>query len=150
MSAVRPSVVCERVRAQVSLQLDDELSQLERRMLAAHLERCADCRSYTEDVNAFTTAVREAPLESLERPLVLRRARRPSIARLQIGVAAGLAVAVLGAASQFAASETQSPSLSRFEGTQNLSPPGAVLEREQAILAVVRPGVTLPPPGSVL
>ena len=150
MSAVRPSVVCERVRAQVSLQLDDELSQLERRMLAAHLERCADCRSYMEDVNAFTAALREAPLESLERPLVLRRARRPSIARLQIGVAAGLAVAILGAASQFAVSETQSPSLSRFEDTQNLSPPGAVLEREQAILQVVRPGMTLPPPGSVL
>ncbi len=150
MSAVRPSVLCDRVRAQVSLQLDDELSQLERRMLAAHLERCADCRLYMEDVNAFTTALREAPLESLERPLVLRRARRPSIARLQIGVAAGLAVAVLGAASQFAAPETQNPSLSRFEGAQDLSPPSAVLEREQAILAVVRPGVTLPPPGSVL
>ncbi len=150
MSAVRSSVVCERVRAQVSLQLDDELSQLERRMLAAHLERCADCRSYMEDVNAFTNALREAPLESLERPLVPRRARRPSIARLQIGVAAGLAVAILGAASQFAVFESQSPSLSRFEGTQDLSPSGAVLEREQAILDVVRPGITLPPPGSVL
>ncbi len=150
MSAVRPSVVCERVRAQVSLQLDDELSQLERRMLAAHVERCADCRSYADEVSAFTRTLREAPLESLESPLVLRRARRPSIARLQIGVAAGLAVAVLGAVSQFTVSDSQSPSLSRFEGAQNLSPPGAVLEREQAILHVVRPGITLPPPGSVL
>ena len=150
MSAVRPSVICERVRAQVSLQLDDELSQLERRMLAAHLERCSDCRSYADEVFAFTRTLREAPLESLERPLVLRRPRRASIGRLQVGVAAGLVVAILGAASQFAASETQSPSLARFEGARNLSPPGAVLEREQAILDVVRPGVTLPPPGSVL
>ncbi|HEY4622017.1 MAG TPA: zf-HC2 domain-containing protein [Gaiellaceae bacterium] len=150
MSAVRPSVICERVRAQVSHQLDDELSQLERRMLAAHLERCSDCRSYADEVFAFTRTLREAPLESLERPLVLRRPRRASIGRLQVGVAAGLAVAILGAASQFAASETQSPSLARFEGARNLSPPGAVLEREQAILDVVRPGVTLPPPGSVL
>jgi len=150
MSAVRPSVVCERVRAQVSLQLDDELSQLERRMLAAHLERCGDCRSYADEVSAFTRTLREAPLESLESPLVIRRARRPSIARLQIGVAAGLVVAVLGAVSQFTASDSQSPSLSRFEGAQNLSPPSAVLEREQAILQVVRPGITLPPPGSVL
>ena len=150
MSAVRPSVVCERVRAQVSLQLDDELSQLERRMLAAHLERCGDCRSYADEVFAFTRTLREAPLESLESPLVIRRARRPSIARLQIGVAAGLVVAVLGAVSQFTASDSQSPSLSRFEGAQNLSPPSAVLEREQAILQVVRPGITLPPPGSVL
>ena len=150
MSAVRPSVVCERVRAQVSLQLDDELSQLERRMLAAHLERCGDCRSYADAVSAFTRTLREAPLESLESPLVIRRARRPSIARLQIGVAAGLVVAVLGAVSQFTASDSQSPSLSRFEGAQNLSPPSAVLEREQAILQVVRPGITLPPPGSVL
>ena len=150
MSAVRPSVICERVRAQVSHQLDDELSQLERRMLAAHLERCADCRSYADEVSVFTRTLREAPLESLERPLVLRRPRRASIGRLQVGVPAGLAVAILGAASQFAASETQSPSLARFEGARNLSPPGAVLEREQAILDVVRPGVTLPPPGSVL
>ena len=129
MSAVRPSVICERVRAQVSHQLDDELSQLERRMLAAHLERCSDCRSYADEVFAFTRTLREAPLESLERPLVLRRPRRASIGRLQVGVAAGLAVAILGAASQFAASETQSPSLARFEGARNLSPPGAVLER---------------------
>ena len=47
MSAVYPLSVCARVREQVSLELDGELSQLEQRMLAAHLERCAACADRT-------------------------------------------------------------------------------------------------------
>lgn len=151
MSAVRPSVVCKRVREQVSLQLDGELSELERRMLESHLARCTECHAYAADVRMLTEQIRSAPLEALERPVVVRRQRILTIARLQVGIAAGLAVAALGLGSQLAvSSESQRPSLARFEGRANLSPPASVLEREQAILDVVRPGVTLPSPGSVL
>lgn len=142
--------MCERVRAQVSLELDGELSQLERRMLASHLERCPQCHAFAVDVRAFTEDLRNAPLETLAQPVVVRRPRRLTTARLQVGAAAALAVAALGLGSQLAASEPQSPSLSRFEGTPSLSPRAAVLEREQAILKVVRPGRPLPSPGSVL
>jgi anti-sigma factor RsiW len=142
--------VCQRVREQVSLQLDNELSQLEVRMLDAHLARCADCHAYAEDVRGFTHELRSAPPEVLGRPVVIERRRRYVAARLQIGVAAALAFAALGLGSQLAATEPSSPSLSRFEGKPNLSPSMAVLEKEQAILSVVKPGRTLPPPGSVL
>ncbi len=93
-------MVCERVRAQVSLELDDELSQLERRMLDAHLIRCPDCRAYAADVAAFTTELRSAPLEQIERELVFHRPRRVTLAHLQVGSAAALAIALLGSVLQ--------------------------------------------------
>ncbi len=68
MSVVHRSLVCDRVRAQVSLGLDGELSQLETRMIAAHLSRCADCAAFEEDVRTFTSELRAAPMEQLEQP----------------------------------------------------------------------------------
>jgi anti-sigma factor RsiW len=109
MSVVHRSVVCDRVRAQVSLGLDGELSQLETRMLSAHLARCADCAAFEEDVRAITAELRAAPLEQLEHPIssagVVRRPRRRSIPRVQIGVAAAFAVAALGALTQVVTTE---------------------------------------------
>jgi predicted anti-sigma-YlaC factor YlaD len=100
MSAIRSSVVCERVRSHVSLALDGELSQLERRMLASHLLRCAECDSYSRQVNELTAALRQAPLEPLERQIMISRPRRVSFTIAQAGVAATLAVAALGMLSQ--------------------------------------------------
>jgi anti-sigma factor RsiW len=107
MSAVPRTVVCDRVRAQISLRLDGELSQLESRMLDSHLARCADCTEYEADVAQITADLRAAPLEPMERPVVIRRPRRVSALRLQTGVAAALAVAVLGAASQISAPDSE-------------------------------------------
>jgi predicted anti-sigma-YlaC factor YlaD len=100
MSVVARSVVCDRVRAQVSLRLDGELSQLESRMVESHLARCADCAAYEADLTALTTELRTAPLEPLQHPIVIRRPRRASLVRLQVGAAAAVAVAVLGAVTQ--------------------------------------------------
>jgi predicted anti-sigma-YlaC factor YlaD len=96
MTSLRPSLVCERVRSQVSRELDGELSELERRMLTSHLERCAECREYQEDLLAFTRELREAPLEQLSHPIEVHRPRRASLAWAQMGVAAAVAVAVFG------------------------------------------------------
>ena len=150
MRAISASVVCDRVREQVSLQLDGELSQLERRMLQSHLARCPACDAYTADVRLYTEQIRNAPLEVLQQPVVVRPHRRVTTARLQIGVAAACALAALGIGSQLAAPTPESVPSARFEGAPSLSPRAGVLEREQAILRVVRPGVTLPPPGTVL
>jgi anti-sigma factor RsiW len=151
MSAVYPLSVCARVREQVSLELDDELSQLEQRMLTAHLERCAACATYADDVRDLTERIRTAPLHTMRRPVVVRRQRFITTTRLQIGVAAALALAALGLGTQLAATaESQQGSFARFEGQPNLSPPSRVLEQEQAILRVVKAGRGLPPPGSVL
>ncbi len=105
MSVLHRSVVCDRVRAQVSLGLDGELSQLESRMISSHLARCADCASFEEDARAITAALRTAPLEQLEHPVVVQRPRRALLPRVQIGVAAALAVAILGALTQVVAPE---------------------------------------------
>ena len=101
MSFLAPTVVCERVRAQVSLELDGELSQLERRMVSAHLSRCAECRIFADGTSSFTRALREAPLERFERPIAVRQLRRPAVlGRFQVGVAAAVAMVAVGIASQ--------------------------------------------------
>jgi anti-sigma factor RsiW len=151
MSAAYPQTVCTRIREQVSLELDGELSQLEQRMLATHLERCPRCTAYATDVRDFTRRIRNAPHAVMQRPVVVRRRRGAfTTVRLQVGVAAAFALAALGLGTQLAASTESQSSFARFEGQPTLNPPRRVLEQEQAILRVVRPGRTLPPRGSVL
>jgi anti-sigma factor RsiW len=105
MSVVHRSLVCDRVRSQISLGLDGELSQLETRMVAGHLQRCADCAAFEEDVRAFTSELRAAPMEPLAHPIEIVRRPRRALPRVQIGVAAAFAVAVLGALTQVGAPE---------------------------------------------
>jgi anti-sigma factor RsiW len=151
VKTVSTSVVCERVRSQVSLELDGELSQLEQRMLGLHLERCARCAAYASDVRDITDRIRTAPHAVMGRPVVVRRRGSLTTVRLQVGVAAALALAALGLGTQLAASaESQNGSFARFEGQPDLNPPRSVLEQEQAILRVVKPGRPLPPRGSVI
>ncbi|HEU5491341.1 MAG TPA: zf-HC2 domain-containing protein [Gaiellaceae bacterium] len=137
------------MREQVSLELDGELSQLEQRMLGTHLERCPRCAAYAADVRDVTERIRNAPRAVMQRPVVVRRRRPLTTVRLQVGVAAALALAALGLGTQLASVEPQG-SLARFEGQPALNPPRSVLEQEQAILRVVRAGRTLPPRGSVI
>jgi predicted anti-sigma-YlaC factor YlaD len=138
MSMVRPSVICDRVRSQISLELDDELSQLERAMVAAHVERCAECRAYQDEVSVFTTALRAAPLERMESPVVLRRPRRGIAARLQVSAAAAVALVALGVAGQIA-SEPLSPGAFPSGGVIKY-PSQREIERELAILEIVNSG----------
>jgi anti-sigma factor RsiW len=150
MSVAYSQTVCTRVREQVSLELDAELSQLEQRMLAAHLERCARCAAYAADVREVTERIRSAPRAVMQRPVVVRRRRPLTTVRLQVGVAAAFALAALGLGTQLADSTESQSSLSRFEGKPALNPPRGVLEHEQAILRVVKRGRGLPTPGSVI
>jgi anti-sigma factor RsiW len=149
MSVAYPQTVCSRVREQVSLELDGELSQLEQRMLGTHLERCHRCAAYAADVRDVTQRIRNAPRPVMQRPVVVRRRRPLTTVRFQVGVAAAFALAALGLGTQLASVEPQG-SLARFEGQPALNPPRSVLEQEQAILRVVRAGRTLPPRGSVI
>lgn len=134
MTLARSPLVCNRVREQVSLQLDDALSDLERRMFESHLSRCAECQGYAADVRAFTEALRVTPLEPLERPIVVARRRRNLMAHLQIGAAAAVAVAALGMASQFAMSQSRDGSDTGLVGAMTRYPTQAQLERELAML----------------
>jgi anti-sigma factor RsiW len=150
MTRVRPSMICDRVRSQISLELDEELSQLERAMVAAHLERCPDCLAYKSEVGAFTQALREAPLERMSSPVVVRRTRRYVAARLQVGVAAAVAVVALGVASQLASEEPASPTGSRAESQQIRYPSLRRIEAEQELLNKMRSGQRLQLDGFVL
>jgi len=134
MSAIGTSVVCQRVRAQVSLQLDGELSQLERRMLDAHLGRCAVCRGYAADLATFTNELRSAPLEVLAHPVIIRRPRRLALARMQAGVAAVIAIAAIGVATQVTESGPSDTTRSGFDGTVTQFPTRAEVDRELAML----------------
>jgi predicted anti-sigma-YlaC factor YlaD len=139
MKAVLSPVVCDRVRGQVSLMLDGELSQLEQRMVASHLERCADCQTFERTVREFTVKMREAPLESPRVPVVVaRRARRAVLSAANVSVAAMLAVAVLGVVAQLGPSGRSADSTTRFT-TATLFTVGWEPEREIAQIDALRP-----------
>ncbi len=98
MRLVRPTrKACDRARLYASARLDGELSELEDRLLAAHLEQCPPCRGFGADGEAFTAALRAASLEPVPQPAPVRwRARRSlSFRPLQAGAAA-LVLAAIG------------------------------------------------------
>ena len=83
---------CERAREWSSLRLDGELPQLQRAMLRKHLAACAGCAAFDSDLAAATAALRTAPMELLERPVVIPRRRRSAL-RIAPAFAAAAAVA---------------------------------------------------------
>jgi predicted anti-sigma-YlaC factor YlaD len=84
---------CRRARELTSLELDEDLSQLEQARLAVHVRRCASCRDFRLGVHATTEMLRSVPLERLERQVTLPYKRRMALRSLQVGVAATLVVA---------------------------------------------------------
>jgi predicted anti-sigma-YlaC factor YlaD len=126
--------------------LDGELSQLEQRMVASHLARCADCRTFEQTVREFTFQMREAPLESPSVPVAVRRSRRAVLSAANVGVAAMLAVAVLGVVSQLGSPGAQSSSAGPRFNSANLFTAGWQPEREiaqiDALQGLLRPGPT--------
>jgi predicted anti-sigma-YlaC factor YlaD len=142
MSRVDPSIICERMRGQISLELDGQLSQLERAMLEGHIDGCADCRSYQAEASAFTEELRNARLEPLQDPVVVRRPRRQVLARLQVGIAAMVMLAAVGVATQLAGPERPGPARSASAGQVSRFPSRGELEREMAILESLQFGMT--------
>jgi predicted anti-sigma-YlaC factor YlaD len=153
MRPVRP-LVCERVRGQISVGLDGELSQLERVMIASHLERCAPCGAYEGEVRSFTHALRAAPLEPMARSVVIHRRRRHVGARVQVAAAAAVALAALvgaGGMLHVQQLDIESPTFIPEGATKINYMSPAEVRREQAILArAPRPGHPVQLQGQVL
>jgi Putative zinc-finger len=84
---------CRRARELASLALDEDLSQLEQARLGIHVRHCAACREFRLGVRAVTETLRSAPLEQMERQIVLPHKRRITLRAVQVGVAAAVVVA---------------------------------------------------------
>jgi predicted anti-sigma-YlaC factor YlaD len=91
--------LCERARAWASLDLDDDLGEIERVLLDDHLSRCSGCATFVAGMRELTAVVRAAPQERPERPLFLPQRRRRAAVAMRVlaaatvvALAAGLAV----------------------------------------------------------
>lgn len=92
---------CERARAWAALAPDRELSQLERRLLAAHLAHCASCAAFADQVDLVAGQLRLLPLEQVPPaacPVVRRRRRLAPAQRVAGKVAAVAAATAVGVA----------------------------------------------------
>src|SRR5262245_27598726 len=103
MSFVRALAIlpeaCNRTRQHVSLRLDKQLSELEVAVMEHHLARCPACRSFADELEGVTEALRDAEL--VEPPIhfeVPHRPGRVGVTRAGAASAAAVLVAVaLGA-----------------------------------------------------
>ena len=138
-------VLCERARSWAALAPDGELSELERKLLDSHLDRCAACSSFFVEVAWTALELRRAAPEPLPHPIsVPTWRRRQRYARIRtVGAAAAVAVMALGIASRAPLATTEQntlnlPAITDF--TENL-------EREDAQFRSVR-DAGLTPAGS--
>lgn len=83
---------CDRTRGLLSRQLDTQLSQLERRAVAAHTARCAACRDFEQHSRWITEELRAAPLAPLPRPVTVTVPRRRFPTRVVANVASAAAL----------------------------------------------------------
>lgn len=90
---------CELARERVSLQLDDELSAHETRLLDRHLVECYACRRFADGARASTALLRTAPLEQSEAFASWRRVPSLPLSGRAAAVLASTAAAVLVAVS---------------------------------------------------
>jgi predicted anti-sigma-YlaC factor YlaD len=95
-------LLCERARAWAALAPDGELSELERKLLGSHLDRCPACAAFAVEVRAVAVQLRRAALQAPPRPIsVPVWRRRPVYARVRtVGAAAAVALMALGLAAR--------------------------------------------------
>jgi predicted anti-sigma-YlaC factor YlaD len=88
---------CDRAHAWASLELDGELSELERALLDTHLSRCPECAREVTQMRAVARLMRETPPERPSEPVyVARRSHAPRHLALRAAIAATLAVGAAG------------------------------------------------------
>jgi putative zinc finger protein len=101
---------CERARAWVSLRLDDEISELEERLLQAHLSRCASCQAFEASVHGAVLVLRAEPLEQIDHPVVVSGRRRLPVRRGAVASVAAVAAAFVGVTTVLSTTALKSPS----------------------------------------
>lgn len=101
---------CERARELVSLQLDGEISEIERLLVRRHLGRCDECTAFAESVQLATDTLRGSEQQVPGRGFVVE-SPKPSRARLRLrlGLALVVVAAGLGALAGFLSSGASGP-----------------------------------------
>ena len=91
-------VLCDRARSWAALAPDGELSELEHKLLGAHVARCRPCEAFAADVARVADTLRREPLETLSHPLAVPGwRRRGTYVRLRtVGAAAAVALMAIG------------------------------------------------------
>jgi hypothetical protein len=125
------------MRRQIALGVDKQPSAFERAGRATHLLGCSDCRRFESEVLAFTQLLRDAPLEPLERPVVVRRARPAwkSLGLASPAAAAALVLAFVGLSGQDATRDGRSVA-SAGQATPRVYPTAGELEQEISFVEV--------------
>ena len=86
---------CDRVRHWAALAPDGVLSQIEQRLLEAHVERCESCRTFADGVAGIAAMLRSAALEEPEHAVPFRASRRqPRFSYVRSVASAAATVAV--------------------------------------------------------
>jgi anti-sigma factor RsiW len=127
------SATCDRARAWTSRRSDGELSEFECALLDAHLERCPACATFAEDVGSITSALREAPLVQLSRPIdiAVRRRRSYRLPMTAAASAAAVVVTLAGAFAMLGSSGPHNPPLAQGTGNEDLRL-ASMIKRNQA------------------
>jgi anti-sigma factor RsiW len=117
---MRREAVCDRTRFQLSLELDGELSELERLMVDAHVGGCASCHDFALTMTEAVDRIRVLPLEPLARQITLPARRRPAGGVLQlVSVAAAIAVVGLGSSIGFLKADQRPVEKTQTSATAN-------------------------------
>ena len=87
---------CNRTRQHVSLRLDRQLSELEVAVMDNHLARCPACRSFADELEGVTAALRDADL--VEPPIHFDVPRKTALVGMSPAAAILVAVAFGGVA----------------------------------------------------
>ena len=134
MTQASRSSSCDRVRAQIALEVDQEFSQLERARRATHVAHCPECRAFGIEVREFTRMLRAAPPERLTRPIAIRRPRTVVRSRRVASVAAAAMVLSLAGLTAQVASQFVTSDLSAARSRPTVYPTVQDLESEIAVI----------------
>jgi predicted anti-sigma-YlaC factor YlaD len=91
----RDAASCEQARLWASLDVDAELSELERARLDAHLEACPGCRRYARELADLAAQMRAAPPSEPSALVWMRQRRQTGPRRWQLALSAAAVVAAL-------------------------------------------------------
>jgi predicted anti-sigma-YlaC factor YlaD len=132
------SATCERVRAQIALELDREFSQLERARRVSHVAHCGECRAFEADLAAFTQLLRDAPPERPSRAFTVpRRGVGVRSLRTSAVAAAATVLALVGVTTQIATDLATSERGSAARSGPTVYPTNQALESEVEIIEVL-------------